>query len=419
MRHAKNTVRYYLIVAALLVFLFFSNDFGLIDIQKTAIVLAAGIDRDGATFLVTTQIAVPQDSEQGGNVQAVQIESRGATVAEAFDQINAKTGWYPKLVFCNLLILGESTTERNVFEALDFFLRDEYMSDGCLVAACDGSAKDILNADTPIEGISSLAAKKLLSEHAVQSGTVAVNCLRSFATGYYGAGKSGYLPIIKTESPEENNGAGKQNGGSNGSESSGEAGGSSAESGAGGSGSSGSSVATGKESKRQSVYSASETALFFDGIMTGRLDRNETFALCMVREKLRLASYSLEHAGCDYALQIKANKPKIKFSVDKNSKSKLQIKVDVTAGIRDISSPQTVTELLTGGNIPKAVFKEAQDKLKREISSVFEKSRKCKCDVFGAAERLQKFETAYYSAFKEDILDRLEFSAEVTFKALR
>ena len=42
--HSKNTVRYYLLIALSLVFLFFTNDFGLTDVQKTAIVIAVGID---------------------------------------------------------------------------------------------------------------------------------------------------------------------------------------------------------------------------------------------------------------------------------------------------------------------------------------------------------------------------------------
>lgn len=132
--HSRNTVRYYLAIAALLIFFFFSNDFGLIDIQKTAIIMAVGIDREDNTFIVTTQIAVPEASSQGEQAQAVQIESRGDTVADALSQINVKTGWYPKLVFCNLIIIGQEAAKRNVFDALDFFLRDEYMSDGCLVA---------------------------------------------------------------------------------------------------------------------------------------------------------------------------------------------------------------------------------------------------------------------------------------------
>ena len=97
--HNKNTVRYFLLISIFLTFLFFTTDFGLIDIQKTAIVLAAGIDRDGDDFIVTSQISIPKSSDQGKSTSAVQIVSRGKTVAKAFDEINAKTGWYPKLVF--------------------------------------------------------------------------------------------------------------------------------------------------------------------------------------------------------------------------------------------------------------------------------------------------------------------------------
>ena len=127
--HNKNTVRYFLLLVGLLAFLFFSNDFGLVDVQKTAIVTAAGIDREGEEFILTSQIAIPQSSQQGKSTQAVQLVSRGKTISEAFEQINVKTGWYPKLVFCKLLLFGEKAAEENVFDALDFFLLDEYLTD--------------------------------------------------------------------------------------------------------------------------------------------------------------------------------------------------------------------------------------------------------------------------------------------------
>jgi len=60
--HTKNTVRYYLLLAFLVIFLFFSNDFGLTDVQKTAIVVAVGIDKDEEDFVLTSQIAIPQRS---------------------------------------------------------------------------------------------------------------------------------------------------------------------------------------------------------------------------------------------------------------------------------------------------------------------------------------------------------------------
>ena len=170
--HAKNTVRYYLVLIVFLSFLFFSNDFGLLNVQKTAIVMAVGVDREEDTLIVTSQIAIPKSSSQGKATDTVQLVSRGNTVAQAFEQINAKTGWYPKLVFCRLILLGENTTQQNVFDVLDFFLRDEYLSENCQVAACDGLAKDILDTSALVDRSTSVAIDKVLSAHATRVGTV-------------------------------------------------------------------------------------------------------------------------------------------------------------------------------------------------------------------------------------------------------
>ena len=52
-----------LILAGAVVVLFFSNDFGLIDVEKTAIITAIGVDlAESGNFELTVQIAVPQVS---------------------------------------------------------------------------------------------------------------------------------------------------------------------------------------------------------------------------------------------------------------------------------------------------------------------------------------------------------------------
>lgn len=382
-RHGRNSVRYYLIVAALLAFLFFSNDFGLIDIQKTAIIMAVGIDREESAFIVTTQVAVPQASKQGEQTQAVQIESRGDTIADALNQINAKTGWYPKLVFCNLIVIGEEAAKRNVFDALDFFLRDEYMSDSCLVATCEGTAKELLNASTPVDPISSFAAQKVLSDHSQKVGTVAANTLKDFAVGYFSNSRSGHLPILKPEKQQESSGENTGESQGEGQKTGEAAQGAFGEifsdnqspapaipaAGSGGDGQGSQESGSGGQNggQEEKVFSAGETALFFDGVMTGKLTREETFAFCMVKENLRLAAYSLESGGCPHTLNIKRNKSSVKFSVDENSLARLKIKVTAVAGIQDASFSQTITEIADTGAGAENIFKDAEKKLKDEI----------------------------------------------------
>jgi spore germination protein KC len=295
-----------------LLFFFFTNDFGLTDVQKTAIVMAVGVDRENDEFVVTSQIAVPSS---GGNSKPVQIESRGATVAEAVSRINGKSGWYPKLVFCKLVLIGEEAAKKNVFDALDYFLRDEYLSDGCYVAVAEGTAKKVLDATTPIDSSSALAVQKVLSEHAERVGTVAPTTLRDFAKGYFGESKSGWTPIVKIEPKEE----GGEATGVPSAQSDGQKGQSEQNDKTGGS-----------QSQEEFTFSAAETALFSKGVMTGKLTPEETFAFQTATGKLRLASYTVKNGNENQSLLIKNNQPSVKLTVDKKAVPRLKISVTLT-----------------------------------------------------------------------------------------
>ncbi|MBQ3019005.1 MAG: hypothetical protein IJD77_00245 [Clostridia bacterium] len=430
--HVKNTVRYYIVIIALLVFLFFSNDFGLLDVQKTAIITAAGIDREGDEFIVTSQLAIPQSSSQGKQTQSVQIVSRGKTIADAFDQINAKTGWYPKLVFCNLIVLGKETTAYNVFDALDFFLLDEYLSDDCLVATCDGLAKDILNTQALVDPSSSVAISKVLSAHAMRVGSTLPVSLREFASGYFSDSSAGYLPILKTEPQQEeinqkdetsqNPDSDSSQNGKNGS--SGESSGQNTSSEQGNSSSSQSSESTqnGKSTPKQEnkpVFSASETALFVKGKRVGKLNASESFAFSAVKNELRLAPYSVEKGENTCALNIKNNAAKVRLKVGKDGHAQLQIKLSLTAGLLDYSKALPLEESADMGDVPSGVFAAAEKKLAGDVLSTYEKCRSCGCDLFGARELLIKYKSRNFHRFANTLLENSAATVNVHFKNVR
>lgn len=399
----KNTVRYYLLIVLVLGFLFLSNDFGLTDVQKTAIVVAAGIDRQDDTFIITSQIDIPQSSNQGNASQTVQIVSRGKTVGEAFEEINAKTGWYPKLVFCDLIVFGESAKEEDVFESLDYFLRDEYLSDRCLLAVCQGTAKELLNTAALVDSSSSAAIKKVLSSHAERVGTVLPNTLREFSIGYFSESRSGYLPIVSTQPQQEKIGNSdtaptaqvNQNGSSSGS-------------------------GTAKETTQDKpVFSASETALFVNGKWVEKLNSEETFTLATVLSKLRLASYSVRNDEAACTLNIRRNSPSVKLKAGEKDMFSLQVKVTCTAGLLDYSRSQPIEKIGDAGDVPKEFFTLASKKLKGEIEDVYEKCRAANCDLFGVRERLVKYGKRRFHNRQDAIFQNTRIQADVRFQNVR
>ena len=193
---SKFWQRAFVFAAAFLLLLFASNDFGLIDIQKTAIVLALGVDASAQEGLldVTAQIG---SADANGAAQASNITIEGvSTVGEAIARLNRRTGWYPTFVHCRLLLLGGQTAERDVFGILDYFLRSEYIEDSCLLALCAGRAQEALEAGAPGGELTANAIVKVFSGEAQKTGLVSAVSLREFAKGYYGAGASGRLPYL-------------------------------------------------------------------------------------------------------------------------------------------------------------------------------------------------------------------------------
>ncbi len=433
--HLKNTTRYYIVVVLVFFFLFLSGDFGLVDVQKTAIVMAVGIDREDDTIILTSQIAVPQASKQGDATQTVQLVSRGKTVADAFDEINAKTGWYPKLVFCHLLILGEKTTEQNVFEALDFFLLDEYMPDNCLVATCEGVAKDLLNVTALVDPSGSLAIQKVLSQHAQRVGTAMPSTLREFAIGYFSDAKSGFLPVVKTQPQQEKiqgengqagqGGQGEQGGGQSsssggggqGGQSSGQNGSSGGSSGSGGQGGQKSQSGNGETDKP--VFSASETALFVGGIKKGVFTEEETFAYNAVKNDLKLASYTVKTEENFCSLTVKNNDSKIKLHYRDGGRAHLKIDVVMSAGLLDYSGSLSLENVTDGGDVPSGAFTSAEKLLSSQIVTAFEKCRLCACDLFGVGERMQKYKPRAYKEYKDSLLQNATYEIHVKFRNIR
>ena len=420
--HEKNTVRFYVALIIFLCFLFFTNDFGFVEAQKTAIVTAVGIDRQEDGFLVTSQIALPKggsggDTNGATSPSSVQLTSHGKTVADAFNQINAKTGWYPKLVFCNLIVLGEKTVEKNIFDALDFFLRSEYALDSALVCTCKGEAKTLLDTPNSTDQSSGLAIEKVLSNHAKQVGTALPNTLRELADDHYSEAACSFLPIV-TALPQQEKGTEK--GGEKQEKNSSQQNGSGKQSKQDGQqGDNGGQSKQGEKSGEQKpmVFNGSQTALLKKGVTVGEFDSEETFAFGLVKNRLRLADFTLQDGEETYTLEIKNNSPSVKFTAENSPK--LDISVTVHTGVSDFAKSDGKYLIKDMGVLSDEKLKFAEEKITTLIANLFEKCRQTECDLFELIDALRKYENDRYHELKDNLLETTELSVKVKFKNVR
>ena len=125
MKRRLSVIFYWAMLVALLG-LFFTNDFGLVDIHKTAIITAVGVDVEEGEVQVTAEIAFPQPSQSGENIKYSEVQGSGLTIADAMSEIKNKTGFYPQLQFCRLIVIGDSCREHELFRVLGCFYRKNY-----------------------------------------------------------------------------------------------------------------------------------------------------------------------------------------------------------------------------------------------------------------------------------------------------
>ncbi len=377
-------MKLYLILLAVILFAFFSNDFGLVDVQKTAVILAAGIDKTEDGYTLTSQIAVPKGSDRTtGGTSSVEIETEGKTVSDCITMLYAKTGWVPKLVFCNLLLIGEETAKENVFGGLDYFLRSDYMSDSCYLAVCEGTAKELLSSQSAVDDASSLAITKLFSDAAVKSGKVMPNTLKDFSMSYYGVSKSGYLPYVRMADQE-----GAQESGGN--ESSGGSGG---------------------QDKSQKIYSADETAVFQDGKMAALLGSDETLAFSLLKGEVFAGTFNAMDEDKVITLTVLENSGGISLETKETPKVKLALNLTVRMCCKGTSTP---IDDLSSDEVSEQTLRSAEQILKGYVQKLWDTCKKSGCDLFELKRDLYRSSMQKFSELKDRI--PIDISAEIEAK---
>ncbi len=397
MKTNKIATRIFLLIAAFLLLLFFSNDFGLIDIQKTSIITAIGIDRGEEGLLdVTAQIAVP---EAGGNGTAGNVSVKGArTVGEAIAELNLKTGWYPTLVHCRLILLGAEATKTDVFRSLDYFLRSQFVEDSCLVAVCADRAEDALGAQSPVGDMTYAAIEKVLSSEAQKTGLVSVNSLREFSKGYYSVGKSSFLPVLTLKKDAQ----GENESGSSAQKDT--QGGAAQQSGSG-----------------SDVFDASSTMLFRRGQQAGILNAEETLAFNLADTATDFAygNVSVYENGenVTYNLKIKITKKSKKIS-NENGVPVLHFSIRARAQVADASDTGATQEVAQSSVVPAYVLRAAEERMQTQLDAAFKKARDCGCDLFKISQSLQRFYPHLLKTLGENALPLAKAAFDIRFDTL-
>lgn len=412
-----------------LIFLFFTNDFGLVDLRKTSVVVGVGLDRQGEELTLTAQIALPQAAENGEKTQYNCVTGKGVTVAEALNEINVRTGFYPKLVFCELILLGESVLDGNLFATLDYFYRNEYTGLTPIVAACEGSAQKVLSAGLPLGASATDSIMRLLSEEAERSANVRTVNLKDLGEHNFSAGAFCYMPYISFdkngESKDGGNGSSQGQGGADGGSGSSQGQGG-ADSGNGGSqgqdnadgGSSGSQGQGGGKSTEQGEeqgFLCNRCALFSGGEFVGLLDEELTFAFNLISGNVRHAIMKCGGGENVRVVSLRDCKGGAKLTFVQDAPV---LKIDFSAIIRVFDGERNPTPRTEADKqASQEDIELAKKRLSENFTGVFNRARALGCDLFDVRGMLYRKYNARYEGMKDYVLDTVRTDISLNLRS--
>ncbi len=393
--------------AFVLLTLFFSNDFGLIDIKKTAIITALAIDAAENGYEVTAQIAVPEATDSNNENKKAQVSGKGGTIGAAIKKIGDTSGWFPNMQFCNVLIVGNELTSDNVFKVLDYFSKTLRVQDSATVITTDGKAKALLEVSTPLDNISSFALQKVLLKSPGFNRDVAKTDIKTFCVDYYSESKSSYMPVVTIEKADADDDEKGTQGGeeSNDSQINGNGGGKE-------------SPQKGTKTDGKNMFNATATALFYDGVKKGELDESQTLVFEALKDTFRGTTVELNGVKADgekqnFLITVFRCTPKLTLRATE-SDLKFFITLDVYCKITDRTSEKSDSSYAKNVPLPDGVRQKAAEFFTNKITELIDISKSTGCDFLHIKKKLYRYNYDRYAQYKDNYLSVMKTDVSVT-----
>ncbi len=157
-----------------------------VSLSERAIVVGLGIDYEAEKgYTLTAQIINPiKQGQTGGASDSYGIvDATADTLAVAIGLISEKTGLTVSLSQCNVLILGKSLLQTDIFPSVNYLVQTFQIPEQAILSATDTTAGELLRAKPVLTSISSFYLQQTLTT-LEENETVLTTDIKDFAGKY-------------------------------------------------------------------------------------------------------------------------------------------------------------------------------------------------------------------------------------------
>ena len=393
----KGKIIVYILI--LIFILFFTMDFGAIDLQKVAVVVTLGLDYDktASTYTLSGQVVSSTGGDTSKQDQAV-IKGIGETPSMALKNMEDNSGWHPYISFCKLIVLSKSVFENDIINVLDFFIRSEKLSDTAVICATEEKAEDVLTSKTALDDISTFALLKSLLYNADKNMNVISTSLKDFTVNYYNTSNGNILSFIKTIPEDEPADA----------------------------------LDDAEEPSQDSSKISFDTtgaAIFRKEKLAGFLTADETKAYNIITKKTKFGQMDVKDVqttdyyikNCSLELTNTSFNKKINFDKDTIT-CKITVNADFKINHLE-SEDKNLNNVIYSMKIPDELKTALSKKIQSSIEEMLDKIKSYDSDIFEIEENLFRFHPKKYKNFKKNnpeksIIQNTDFDIKIKLKAV-
>ena len=164
-------------------------------------------------------------------------------------------------------------------------------------------------------------------------------------------------------------------------------------------------------------FTARKTALFSRGEFVGILDEQQSFALDILQDEIRLAVIPVNSGDVHYTLGLKSTKADTKLKVNAGV-PQLTLKFSAKAQIQGKASVLDPSSTANDDVVSPEVLKSAEEEVQKRLEALVKVCAESDCDVLGVKELLYKYNHKYFEAFDNDILTRMQVKYEIKINSV-
>lgn len=350
---------------------------------------------------------------QGFQENYLFVSAIAPTIPEALRQIEINSGRDVALTHTTVIVISEKVAEAGLEKYLDFFYRDDTVSNNAHIICAKGTAKEVLKYEQQIVNSINVGLEEL-SLYNSQSVLFTDINLESFYKGYFSQVKSSFLGLL--EISETASGSSSGGGGQGGSSSGG--GSSGGENGAGGSSSGASSSPT-----ELQIKSFDEVLVLKDGKAKLVLNRDDIRAMNFLNAKATGFDFQILGVNDDFyddvdmTLRVEKNLVKRRGYFE-NGKPVFEANIMIQVSIDEILSDKLKPEYFSNKKnlFTEAVVKKIEAKVKGDFSALLQKLIENRTDVLGVFSVLHDQQFGRFMGWYNDLENKDDFLSLITFK---